>query len=186
MNNMDRCKEREAQIPVSRLHELFYVNPDIGTLIWKAKSGRGVNAHLALQPAGGKSGYGYLRVSIGRPQVPIHRIVFAMHHGRWPDGELDHINRVKTDNRIDNLREATHAENNRNTDRMITNTSGITGVSWCKRDKRWMAYIYVSNVRRYLGNFADIEHAQMVRRIAEHCLWGGIHALNDEPEGELA
>ncbi|MCR1833101.1 HNH endonuclease [Oceanobacillus caeni] len=71
---------------------------------------------------------GYLIIKIKGKQFKAHRIVYAMHYGYFPDGELDHINRVRDDNRIENLRLATRKENTLNTNRKPNEQTGVVGV----------------------------------------------------------
>ena len=72
----------------------------------------------AGKPAGRKEASGYITINMRhkgeRVQFQAHRVVWALHHGRWPAMGLDHISRVRDDNRIENLREATPAENAKN------------------------------------------------------------------------
>ena len=117
-------------------------------------------------------GYWYGRLfDIG---VAAHHAVFAIHHGRWPT-EIDHINRNPSDNRIENLRETSRAENLLNT-ASRGGSSKFKGVSWCKRDKTWMAYIKVNRKMKNLGLFKNEEDAARARDAAifaiapEHCV----------------
>ena len=74
---------------------------------------------------------------------------------------VDHINRVKTDDRLENLRWATHEEQQCNKRELSkNNTSGVKGVSWSKTSKKWCAEMSVSNKRMKLGRFDDIEDAK--------------------------
>jgi hypothetical protein len=87
-------------------------------------------------------------------------------HNEWPNGQIDHINGDRLDNRICNLRVASHAENQRNSRRPTANTSGIKGVSWDKRESKWQANIRVNNKMINLGRFNNKEDAAAVYRAA--------------------
>jgi hypothetical protein len=80
--------------------------------------------------------------------------------GEWPIKELDHKNGVRSDDRFENLREATRAEDCQNLALRKDNTSGFVGVGWHIQTKKWQAYISVNNVRYPLGLFEDIENAK--------------------------
>ena len=114
-----------------------------------------------------KTSDGYLHGSIFGQMHRTHRVIWAIHHGSWPDGEIDHINHDRTDNRIINLREVTSQENSRNQSIYASNTSGQTGVSWHKRDNKWVAHIFFDGKKRHLGLFTDISDAIAARAAAE-------------------
>jgi hypothetical protein len=82
-----------------------------------------------------------------------------MHYGEWPSGEIDHINGVRTDNRVENLRVATRSENMQNTKKPVTNKSGKKGVSWDKTTGKWRAEIRANGKKYNLGRFKTIEEA---------------------------
>ena len=85
--------------------------------------------------------------------IYMHREVLRLNYG---DGEKsDHINGDGLDNRRANLRQATHAQNQRNSRKQLNNTSGYMGVSWHKQSKRWEARIVVDGKRIHLGLFDD-------------------------------
>jgi hypothetical protein len=86
--------------------------------------------------------------------------------GAWPLELIDHVNGVRHDNRIKNLRLATHEENLRNSNMPSNNTSGIKGVSWHSAGRKWVAYVNVTKKRFNLGLFDTIEEAEQAVRAA--------------------
>lgn len=114
---------------------------------------------------------GYMRVTYRNKQYYIHRIVWKIHQGDIPTSvHIDHINRNKSDNRIENLRIATPKENakNRNyANGWSSNTSGKTGVQWHKPSQKWWARITVDKKRISLGLYDRIEEAVSARLRAE-------------------
>lgn len=82
---------------------------------------------------------GYLRGRCKSEVLYAHRVAWLLHHGRWPEGQIDHVNRDRTDNRISNLRDVTHAENMGNKKRYRTNSSGVAGVYYHRQRGRWAA-----------------------------------------------
>lgn len=98
--------------------------------------------------------------------VGAHRVVWAWWHGEWPN-HVDHINGERDDNRIVNLRSVTQGENNRNQKFHRTNTSGVMGVSWMPKERKWQSYISVKGIHRSLGWFACFGKAIAARKAAE-------------------
>ena len=130
-----------------------------GKLYWKFSVARNVKPG-AFAGTVKVDGYGSLKIK-GK-QYLTHRIIFLYHHGYIPEF-LDHINTDKLDNRIENLREATKAQNNRNCGKRKDNTSGIKGVHWETATKKWIAKVSVGGgFQKYLGRYDDIELAQLV------------------------
>jgi len=111
------------------------------------------------QTAGTKNGCGYLIVWVGGERFLAHRLAWFFVHGVWPENDIDHINGVRTDNRISNLRKATRAQNSMNTKLSIRNTSGLKGVSWHPRDKYWRARCSVNGKQNELGRFKTKDEA---------------------------
>lgn len=153
------------------LRALLDYDPESGTLTWKTRplrsDGRPNNA---IRP-GSEAGWldvstGYRRVGVLGTQIHAHRLAYFLFHDAWPE-EIDHVNGDKTDNRIANLRAASHAENLRNVKRRADNTSGHPGVSWSRRDKKWYAYIRVDGKTRSLGRHDTLEDAIAARRRGE-------------------
>lgn len=118
------------------------------------------------------TGYAKRTVWSGKTTIVwMHRVITDC-----PEGlEVDHINRVRLDNRLANLRNVTRSENLLNKSPYSSNTSGVTGVSYNKKNAAWVAYCNKNGRRINLGAFTDLEKAksvvQEVRRsmgFAEH------------------
>ena len=109
-----------------------------GKLYWIAKSSPNANRVKIGAEAFRYDEYGYKRLTVNKKLTSCHRIIWEMHNGSIPKGlEVDHINRVKDDNRIENLRLVTRSENALNTKLKSTNTLGIKGVY--KQGNTWYA-----------------------------------------------
>jgi hypothetical protein len=133
-----------------------------GDLFWKRRmsgsAGKGDIAGCVR-----KDGYRVVRID-GKLYL-AHRLVWLIHHGCIPP-MLDHINMDRTNNRIENLREASNAENMCNSLARSTNTSGVKGVSWFKPIKKWAAVIGIPGKSIHLGYFNDISEAEQAMRTA--------------------
>ena len=82
---------------------------------------------------------GYLKVKVKKKALLVHRVVWLLNHGDFPRLEIDHINRNKTDNRIENLREATRWENNINKEFKVNPTTGVVGIAYDTSTKGLLA-----------------------------------------------
>jgi len=114
---------------------------------------------------------GYLMVGIGYRSYRIHRLIWLYHYGYLPK-YLDHINGIRDDNRIENLRECTISQNGCNSKKRSDCSSKHKGVSWCKERRLWEAYIDINKKRTRLGRFWDKETAAQVVRIERVKLHG--------------
>ena len=110
---------------------------------------------------------GYFALSLFRKQFLVHRLVWAIHYGCFPSGNIDHENQIRTDNRISNLRDVSCLDNNRNQRMLNTNTSGVTGVYWNSANRKYVSQISILNRVIYLGSFESIEDASIARKAAE-------------------
>ena len=99
--------------------------------LYHIKAGSGVTVGTVA----GNYNQPYVAVKIKQSAYRLHRVIFMMHHDYCPE-TIDHINGNKHDNRIENLRAATHVENKRNKALDSTNKSGVKGVFWAKHAKR--------------------------------------------------
>lgn len=106
------------------------------------------------EPVGTPHSLGYLKTKIKGKMYLVHRLVFMYCHGRWPI-RLDHADRNKKNNRLENLRECSHETNNANRGIMRNNSSGFKGVHWSKSANRWRSQVgYV-----VVGHFKDKKEA---------------------------
>jgi hypothetical protein len=133
-----------------------------GYFTWKPHPSMPPNWHGRY--VGQRAGYllpgtrgGYV-VRIDTISYGLHRVVFLYHHGYMPD-EVDHIDMDPSNNRIENLRAATHQQNNCNKRRMKSNTSGYKGVRWRKDRAHWTAGITANGKDLYLGSFPTKQQA---------------------------
>lgn len=154
------------------LDDFLEYDPLTGSLTWKwrapvnAKT-RSWNTRWAGKAALASldSSTGYLTGGFQGKKLLAHRAAFAIAHGRWPDGDVDHLNGNRSDNRLTNLREATRLQNSRNRrmdSRCKTGTMGVT-----MRGTRWIARINVNGRGRYIGMFPTKEDAIAARKNAE-------------------
>lgn len=116
---------------------------------------------------GSNNGRGYLRLMLCNRKYYAHRLAWLYVYGVWPD-EIDHINHVKTDNRIINLRSASRVDNNKNASKRADNKSNVSGVHWKNSIKRWVAQIRRDPENRHLGSFSDKFEAICCRKSAEN------------------
>ena len=115
-----------------------------GKLFWKNPPGTKIKAG---QRAGSIRPDGYRQLAIGRKKYLEHRIIFLFHHGYLPE-RIDHIDVDPLNNRIENLREATHSQNMCN--RVVSENSktGVKGVTWHKASGKWQGKV-TKNKKQY-------------------------------------
>jgi hypothetical protein len=148
---------------LERLNELLNHDVDSGLLFWKEKRSSSSKTNT---PAGFLDSYGYRLIKIDGVIYKTHRIIYFISTGIQPE-EIDHINRVKDDNRINNLRAATTKQNLVNKGVRRDSVSGARGIRKNKSGKRWQAYIVIENKMINLGTYDEIEDAKRARMLAE-------------------
>lgn len=172
-----------ADITPELCRQLLRYEPDTGRLFWRARTpdlfaDTGVggregscarwNGRYTDAPALSAVCGGYFTGRIFDLSFSAHRVVWAIVYGEWPPVGLvvDHINGNPQDNRITNLRVVSHTANGRNCKQSKSNRTGRTGVSFSKREGKWVAYIH-DGKRRNLGYFNDYASACAAREAAE-------------------
>lgn len=143
-------------IPLALVRELLDYDPETGLFRWRKTPANGVKVG---DVAGYDNGQGYRKITIKGRHFRAHHLAWAMMHGEYPDGVVDHINGIRDDNRIVNLRLATHSQNSQNRRCHQNNRAGLKGVSWRARERRWHAHIRVDGKLLHLGYFATAEEA---------------------------
>jgi len=121
-------------------------------------------SHLNGKIAGGINGCGYRIIKYKNQTIYAHHLVWFYHYGKWPEKDIDHINRDRHDNRIENIREATKAENAQNIIPRKHNSTGtrIPGVSWNSRLKKYKVTIVKDYVYYHGGYYNNLEEAELV------------------------
>ena len=151
-----------------RARELLYLNPETGILTWRVSRGRA----LAGTVAGGPNSEGYIKVEVEGKRYLAHRLAWLITHGSWPNNQIDHINGVRTDNRVANLRDVSRAVNAQNQRHARSdNSTGILGVS--PERGRFRAAIQVGGRQRHLGYYPTADAAGAAYLLAKRDLHAG-------------
>lgn len=169
---------REAVTP-EYIRECFEYDPDTGELTWKSRprnhfpTERGwriFHKSYAGKVTGCMDHMGYLIVLIGGRPYPVHRVILALVTGAWPTEMVDHINGVRHDNRLVNLRAATREENRHNTLVRKDSSTGVKGVGKPRvradGSLAWRASITAFKVKTHIGYFPTKEQAAAAIREA--------------------
>jgi hypothetical protein len=169
MSEHDCTTTPTNELTAEYLRSVLHYNPDTGIFTRKVSTSPRVKVG---DVAGSLDGHGYLRITVQSRLYQAHRLAWLHTYGEWPTGQIDHINRVRTDNRISNLRDVTHKQNNQNRSKSSHNTSGHTGVSWFRRTGKWQTHITHNQKSIGLGYFDDLEAAIAARKAGELKYWG--------------
>lgn len=154
---------------IADLHRLFECRD--GVLVRRVTQSQKARAGMI---AGNLAGTGYLQVmALGAPLL-VHRVVWAMTHGAWPTHKIDHINGCRTDNRPENLREATQSQNLMNRGACKSNRLGVKGVSMTASGKY---AVRVSKDRKtsFIGTFDSLDVAKGEYALAAKRLHGDFY-----------
>jgi len=173
---IDSGKAKPDLVDAKYMLECFTYCPETGHLFWKVRPLNHFKAPRYMKSANSRwagmrafttvDDKGYASGRVRDKLYRAHRII-AVAFMRRPDGWVDHINGIRTDNRIKNLRIVDAVQNAQNQRKAKNNTSGVTGISYVPKLKRWNANIGGSN----LGNFRCIARAIAARR-SEECRLG--------------
>lgn len=155
-------KEKEKVISPEKLKELLIYDGGTGQLFWKEEARAGFKnsmiVHHAGDIAGGSRKDGRRVVRVGGILFMSYRVAWALYYGDWPKGEIDHINGITSDDRIENLRDVTRSVNQQNIKKAMANkkSSKLLGVykDNRKKKKKWRSSIMTNGVEKYLGLFS--------------------------------
>lgn len=170
---------KKQRASAEQLRELLHYDPATGVLTWKPrdislfKSKRDWliwNTRFAgKQAMTATNEHGYFVGRVFRVLYKAHRVVWAIVHGNHPK-EIDHINGVRSDNRLANLRDVDRSNNMRNAARRKDNSTGVTGVSVSKATGKYRAQINTGETYISLGYFDTVAKAAAARKEAEAAL----------------
>lgn len=153
-------KHKKERFSLEYVRKCFNYEPDTGILRWSEerpkedfKSKESYTRYLkhkvgtiAGSPRKVTENLTYQYLSIHSTHIYAHHIVWFLEHGKWPDPMLDHIDGDGSNNRLSNLRECVSKDNQKNTKKYKSNSSGVTGVSWAGGRKYFTAYIGQDNL----------------------------------------
>jgi hypothetical protein len=144
-----------------QLKELLHYDPETGVFTWKESRGNVKAGQIA-----GWENDGYLKIQINKKSEQLHRLAFLYMTGELPAEQVDHKNQNRSDNRWENLREVSQAENLKNKTLGANNKSGLLGVCFSKQVGKYQAYISVNKKRKHLGFYGDFFEACCARKSA--------------------
>lgn len=154
----------------ARAAGMVLYNQQTGLMIWRPKpdemkDSNRWNARYANKECGTIDDKGYRRILCRFDsgcvfRIRTHRLAWFITYGKLPDGEVDHINQDKADNRIANLRDVSKELNQRNGTRKSNNTSGVPGVTWHKQHKKWYAQAGINGKHHSIGLFINLTDAE--------------------------
>lgn len=141
-------------------HLLEYLNVNIvtGIITWKKKTAP--RSKKGIGSVAGTLCKGYIRIGVLGRYYYAHVLVWYVAKGKLPVYELDHINRIRHDNRIENLRDITHVKNLHNSPKHYDNENGSKGVSWDATNKKWRVRIMEDRKEIWLGRYKDKKIAE--------------------------
>ena len=156
MEDLEMAKEITAEL----VRLMFDYDAQTGHLIHRQNQGRAKRGERAgtLKPTG------YRVISVQRRFFQSARVVWLHQYGSWPTHQVDHINHVRDDDRLENLRDVTPQQNLHNLSaRRKNNSSGVQGVHWNTREGKWYAVIYAAGKGIFLGSYVLFEDAVLAR-----------------------
>lgn len=157
--------KKERLLTYNELKELLCYDPNTGEFYRKKKSCNGAieNKIIKIKPL-----RGYISIWVKSRRYRAHRLAWLYMYKQWPQNDIDHINHIRNDNRISNLRQATGQENSKNQSLMCLNTSGVSGVYWDNINQKWRVQININRKKKALGRFTDKFEAICVRLSANN------------------
>jgi hypothetical protein len=138
-----------------QLKEILHYDPESGIFRWRKSVAR------CIKPwdVAGTDVHGYVVIEIKAKPHAAHRLAWLYMTGSLPQVQVDHEDRVRSNNSWSNLREATHKQNMENKPIYKNNSSGYRGVCWCKRNEKWAAKLSHNKKNIHVGYFDDAKEA---------------------------
>lgn len=154
-------------IAFEKAKELFVYDRETGIIKWRKRTSNRQRGNMVAGCTRSNCDGGYVYIKFEGKQYLAHRIAMLLAYGFYGDRlEVDHINHIRNDNRLSNLRFVTRADNQRNKTKRSDNTTGVMGVIYNKAMRKYAAQIKVYDVNIYLGSFSTLEEAAKARKDA--------------------
>ena len=167
MANLSAAIAERKHLTPERLREVLTYDEATGVFRWKIRVAQRAKAG---DVAGSAHSDGYRHIRVDGAMYKLHRLAWLYVYGRWPSAHIDHVNGIRDDNRLANLREADNAQNHQNKKRaQSNNASGYLGVCWHSQNRKWRAQIQAEGKKVQLGYFDTPEeaHAAYLKAKAE-------------------
>lgn len=152
------------ELTQERLKEVLHYDPETGLFTNLTQRANCVKIGAL---AGSIHHEGYISIRIDGFSYGAHRLVWLYVYGDFPKNQIDHINQVKDDNRIVNLREANSSANKQNVGLQKNNSSGYKGVTFNKKSGKWVVQLKINGKNMYFGHYCDLKEAVIARKQAE-------------------
>jgi hypothetical protein len=143
----------------AEIKEILHYDPETGIFRWRFARPKG---KVKPWDVAGSLRHGYIVVKINQRRYCAHRLAWIYMTGKWPENDVDHEDRVRSNNSWKNLRAATRKQNCENRAFSERNKSGFRGVCWDKKNRKWLAYVRHNNKNIHLGYFDNVEEAGKV------------------------
>lgn len=161
----------------AELVEFLRYDADTGHFYWRKRTAANCKlespaGYLASRPKTRSCWSDYWIITLAGKRYKAHRLAWFYVNREWPPEAVDHINGDGLDNRIGNLRLASHAQNMANARGQQTNSSGVKGVSWAASRSKWRACIKIGGKFRSLGYFSTIAEAKAAYEAAASAAFG--------------
>jgi hypothetical protein len=151
----------KKQLTAERLRELLHYDPETGIFTRKISITLSKQFKAGDVAGGIDKSLGYIVISVENARYRAHRLAWFYVYGVWPVHGVDHINGIRNDNRLSNLREANKSQNGQNVHKCrSSSSSGVLGVTQIKKTGRWQATITIDGKVKYLGRFLTSEDAR--------------------------
>jgi hypothetical protein len=161
----------KVDFTAQRLRELLHYDPETGVFTRRVQTSNRIRVG---DVAGSINDKGYLNIRVDVRQRFAHRLAWLYVYGVWPQHQIDHINGVRDDNRIVNLRDVTKSINMQNQRHACSNNkSGLLGASWNKARSCWQAQIKIGGMVKFLGRFESATEAHAAYLTAKRALHDG-------------
>jgi hypothetical protein len=174
----------EETVSIEKIKSLFRYDAEKGQLFWVERPDEDFPTEMSAKMWNTKfSGKlaGYVNGQNNRRVIRIrldglssnylaYRLIWAIHHGAWPEFTIDHIDGDQSNDRIQNLRDVPFQENCKNLAIQTNNKSGVRGVNWDSVKGKWQARVQEKSCEIWLGYFDEFEHAVIARKAAERAL----------------